>query len=231
MSEPTTGRTLPGSANQTGVANDPDLPDDSTVDAPSGFDLGFDTDFRALARRVRRTADEELAEIEYETDRAELKRQDLTARSMQAMMEGERWQVNLGTRVIDGMVVHAGQNFTGLQDRAGNLHDLVHGAISLIRVASVDPGQGRAPSTLRPATFAARLLGLEQVREVELAGFGGAWSVVGTIDSVNSDHVLVDERSGERSILPIQAIGYLGRAADHRGRTRRLRPPRPPGQI
>ncbi|MEM8926060.1 MAG: hypothetical protein AAGD35_21350 [Actinomycetota bacterium] len=201
---------------------------DDPLDRPDPLDEPgplSDPEFLALARRVRRTADEELADIEYETDRAQMKRQDLTARSMQAMMEGERWQVNLGNRVIDGMVVHVGQNFTGLQDRSGNLHDVVHAAISLIRVVAEDPRQGRAPTTLRPATFMARLLGLEHRREVELAGFGGAWAVVGTIDSVNSDHLVIDERNGETSIIPIDAIGYLGRVADPTGRVRRLRPP------
>ncbi|MEM9130817.1 MAG: hypothetical protein AAF962_04065 [Actinomycetota bacterium] len=184
-----------------------------------------DTEFMALARRVRQTAGEELAEIEYETERAELKRQDLTARAMQAMMEGERWQVDLGARVIDGIVVHVGQDFTGLQDRAGNLHDVAHRAISLIRLAGRDTTQGRAPITLRPATFIARLLGLELQREVELAGNGGAWSVVGTIESVNSDHVVFNERNGETAVIPVRSIGYLGRAAERRDRVRRLRPP------
>ena len=173
-----------------------------------------------MARRVRRTADEELAEIEYETERAELKRQDLTARSMQAMMEGERWQVSLGGRVVEGRVVHAGQNFTGFEDRHGNLHDVVHRAIAVIRVVKTDPRQGRAPTTLRPATFMARLLGLEQAREVELAGHDGSWAVIGVIDSVNSDHVIVTERSGETSIVAIDAIGYLGRTLDQRRRER-----------
>ncbi|MEL7157765.1 MAG: hypothetical protein AAFN30_14345, partial [Actinomycetota bacterium] len=139
--------------------------------------------------------------------------------------EGERWQVDLGARVIDGIVVHVGQNYTGLQDRAGNLHDIVHRAISLIRIAGRDGARGRAPTTLRPATFLARLLGLEQQREVELAGHGGAWAVIGVIESVNSDHVVFDERNGETAIIPLDAIGYLGRAAEDRGRIRRLRPP------
>ncbi len=184
-----------------------------------------DTEFMALARRVRRTATEELAEIEYETERAELKRQDLTSRAMQAMMEGERWQLDLGARVIDGIVVHVGQDFVGLQDRAGNLHDVAYRAISLIRLAGSDATQGRAPITLRPATFIARLLGLEQQREVELAGNGSVWSVIGTIESVNSDHVVFNERNGETAVIPVRSIGYLGRAAERRDRVRRLQPP------
>ena len=181
-------------------------------------------EFAALTRRVRQTADEELAEIEYETERAELKRQDLTARSMQAMMEGERWLVNIGSRSVDGIVVHVGMNFTGLQDRAGNLHDAVHSAISRIRIVEVRPGEGRAPITLRPATFLARLLSLEQVREVELGGAEGRWSLEGTIDSVNSDHLVFLERSKERSIVPLESIGYLGRTvADQRRHDRHRR--------
>jgi ribulose 1,5-bisphosphate carboxylase large subunit-like protein len=177
-----------------------------------------DQEFLALARRVRQTADEELSEIEYETDRAELKRQDLTARSMQAMMEGERWQLSLGDRMIEGQVVHAGENFVGLEDRLGNLHDVVHDAVGFIRVTETDPRQGRAPLSLRPATLVARLRGLEQLRQVELAGRDGTWSVVGTIESVNRDHLIVVERTGETSILPLQAIAYLGRHVEHRRR-------------
>lgn len=186
-----------------------------------------DSEFAALARRVRRTADEELAEIEYETERAELKRQDLTARSMQAMMEGERWLVTVGDRTVEGTVVHAGMNFTGLQDRVGNLHDLVHAAISVIRVVRVDPAVGRAPTTLRPATFLARLLGLEEVREVEMGGFDGRWSLLGTISSVNSDHLVFLEKTGETSIVPLDGIAYLARSApDSRRETGRRAPGR-----
>jgi len=174
-----------------------------------------------LARRVRRTADEELAEIEYETERAEQKRQDLTARSMQAMMEGERWLVTIGQRAVEGRVVHAGQNFTGLEDRTGNLHDVVHAAIAVIKITEVDPRQGRAPITLRPATFLARLLGLEQTREVELSGHRANWSLLGTIDLVNSEHLIFHERSGEVSIVPIDSVGYLGRTRDDQRQRRK----------
>lgn len=174
-----------------------------------------------MARRVRQTADEELAEIEYETERAQLKRQDLTARSMQAMMEGERWLVHVGARSVEGIVVHAAQNFTGLQDRSGNLHDVVHAAISTIRIAEVNPDQGRAPTTLRPATFLARLLGLEQVREVEIGGRDGQWSLVGTIESVNSDHLTMVGRNTEISIIPLDSVGYLGRPASEPRRKKR----------
>ncbi|MCP4222980.1 MAG: hypothetical protein GY773_06530, partial [Actinomycetia bacterium] len=140
------------------------------------------------------------------------------SRSMQAMMEGERWLVTLGQRMVEGQVVHAGQNFTGLEDRHGNLHDFRHSAMALIRVTETDPRQGRAPITLRPATFVARLLGLEQLRQVELGGSDGIWSVVGTIESVNSDHVVMVERTGETSILPLDSIAYLGRQVDQRRR-------------
>lgn len=168
-----------------------------------------DQEFWAMARRVRQVADEELAEIEYETDRAEQKRQDLTARAIQAMMEGERWQVAVGARVVDGVVVHAGQDYVGLQDRAGNLHDIIHNAVDVIRITEVDPTTGRAPTTYRPATFRARLLDLEQRREVELGGPG--WSLVGLIDSVNSDHLIFVDRLQETAIVPIAAIHYLAR--------------------
>ena len=171
-----------------------------------------------MARRLRQTAEEELAEIEYETERAEIKRQDLAARSMQAMMEGERWLLQIGPRVIEGIVVHVGMNFTGLQDRAGNLHDVVHRAISSIKFVAVEPPSGRAPITLRPATFLARLLDLEQSRELELGGVDGQWSMLGIIDSVNNDHLIVHERNGDRSIVPIDAVGYLGRAVEERRR-------------
>jgi hypothetical protein len=180
-----------------------------------------DASFWAMARRVREEATDELAEIEYETERAEVKRQDLTARSMRAMMEGERWQVGLGPRKIDGVVVHAGENYVGLQDRAGNLHDVVHAALRMIRVVEVDPSMGRAPITFRPATFRARLLGLEQVREVELGGTDGSWSLVGTIDSVNVDHLVFLQRGTETAIIPLDAIGYLSRMASPRGPHRR----------
>ena len=186
-------------------------------------DPPYDHEFTSMVRRVRRTADEELAEIEHETERAQLKRQDLTARSMEAMMEGERWQVSLGSRLVEGRVVHVGQNFTGFEDRHGNLHDVVHRAMALIRIVEIDSREGRAPTTLRPATFMARLLGLEQVREVELAGSDGTWALIGTIDSVNSDHLILTERSGQASIVVIDAIGYLGRAFEQ-GRRKRDRP-------
>jgi hypothetical protein len=172
-----------------------------------------DEEFRTMARQLRAEAEAELTELEYETERAEIKQRDLTARSMLAMMEGERWQVTLGTRAVDGVVVHAGQNYVGLQDRMGNLHDVVHSAIGVIRIVEVDPTAGRAPITFRPATFRARLLSVEQVREVELAGMGGAWSLLGAIDSVNSDHLVLTERNGEVSLVPLASIGYLGRAS------------------
>lgn len=172
-----------------------------------------DDEFRTMARQLRREAEAELAELEYETERAEVKQRDLTARSMLAMMEGERWQVTIGGRAVDGTVVHPGQDYVGLQDRVGNLHDVVHAAIGVIRIVEVEPAEGRAPITFRPATFRARLLSVEQVREVELGGLAGSWSLVGTIDSVNNDHLVFVERSGETSLVPLAAIGYLGRAS------------------
>lgn len=189
----------------------------------------FDEQFWALARRVRQAADEERAEIEYETARAEMKMQDLTARSLQAMMEGERWQLGVGGRVVDGIVVHTGQNYVGLQDRAGNLHDVLHAAISVITVVERDPRSGRAPITFRPVTFRARLLSLEQIRDVELGGPSGAWSVRGRIESVNADHVLLNQHSGQVAILPIDAIGYVSRGVetDRRGRPPANPPDRP----
>jgi hypothetical protein len=195
---------------------------------PEDDDLAalVDQEFVAIARRVRLAADEELAEIEWETERAEIKRQNLTARSLEAMMEGERWQITIGPRVVDAIVVHVGQDFTGFQDRQGNLHDVRHVALGMIRVTGRNPRQGRAPTTLRPATFVARLLGLEQLRQVELASSDGSWSVTGVLDSVNSDHVIVHERSGDTAIVPLDGIGYLRRVVEERRRP--LTPPRPP---
>lgn len=198
--------------------NDPahdDPADDAWADEVSSWS---DADFWAMARRVRQTAEAELAEIEYETERAELKREDLTARSVRAMMEGERWQVVVGPKVIEGIVVHAGMNFVCLQDRAGNLHDLVHDAIAMIRLVGTDPRAGRTPITFRPATFRARLLSLEQARPVELAGAGGSWSIQGIIDSVNSDHVVLVDHNGHTSLVPIDSIGTMSRAVDRHRR-------------
>ncbi len=182
-----------------------------------------------MARRVRRTADEELAEIEYETERAEVKQQDMTAVALGAMMEGERWQVSFGGKLVDGLVVHVGQNYFGIQDRSGNLHDVAHRAVQLVTVVSVDHAMGRAPITFRPATFRARLLSFEQIRELELGDRTGSWSLIGTIDSVNADHVLFREKNGQRSIAPIDGIGYISRGAesDRRGNAPRARGPRP----
>lgn len=168
-------------------------------------------EFAALARRVRKTAEEELAEIEWETDRAEQKRQDLTARSMQAMMEGERWRLQLGARSIEGIVVHGGQNFTGLQDRHGTLYDIAHPALRTIHVVERDAALGRAPVTLRPATFFARLLGLESVRQLELFGFDGAWTCHGVIESVNSDHLVINDSVGGETIVALDAIAWMVR--------------------
>jgi hypothetical protein len=198
----------------------PDNPDFSRdlgegwPDGPEPEDTGpwSDEAFWAMARRVRQVAEQELAEIEYETERAELKREDLTARSVRAMMEGERWQVVVGPKVIEGIVVHAGMNFLGMQDRAGNLHDLVHHAIGIIRVVEHDPTMGRAPITFRPATFRARLLSLEQMRPVELAGASGSWTVMGTIESVNSDHLILSDHNQQMSLVPIDAIGSVSRS-------------------
>lgn len=167
-----------------------------------------------MARRVRVTAEEELAEVEYETERAELKRQDMTALALSAMMEGERWQVSFGAKLVDGTVVHVGQNYIGLQDRSGNLHDVAHRAVQVVSVISTDHASGRAPITFRPATFRARLLSFEQLRELEIGGRTGSWSLLGTIESVNADHVMFQERSGQRSIAPIDAIGYISRTVD-----------------
>ncbi len=197
--------------------DDPDFSrdlDEGWLDRPEPEDTGpwSDEAFWGMARRVRQVAEQELAEIEYETERAELKREDLTARSVRAMMEGERWQVVVGPKVIEGIVVHAGMNFLGMQDRAGNLHDLVHHAIGIIRVVEHDPGIGRAPITFRPATFRARLLSLEQMRPVELAGASGSWTVMGTIESVNSDHLILSDHNQQMSLVPIDAIGSVSRS-------------------
>lgn len=184
------------------------------------FESISDQSFWSMARRLRQEATQELAEIEHETERAEAKRQDLTARSIRAMMEGERWQLSLGARTVEGIVVHPGENFVGLQDRLGNLHDVVHTAVTLIRVVEVDPAAGRAPTTFRPATFRARLLSLEEIREVELGPADGSWSLLGTIDSVNLDHVQLVARDAATLIVPIDAIGYVSRATAPRGRSR-----------
>lgn len=206
-----------------GPDDEPDAwgPDDPFADDHLGVAGWSDADFWALARRVRQTAEQELAELEQETERALLKREDLTARSVRAMMEGERWQVAVGSRTVEGIVVHAAMNFLGLQDRAGNLHDVVHAAIAMIRVVEVDPTQGRAPITFRPATFRARLLSLEQLRPVELAGATGGWNLRGTIESVNSDHLVLVEPNDQVSLIPIDAIGSLSRTPP---RHRRLPP-------
>ncbi len=178
-----------------------------------------DADFWAMARRVRQTAEEELAEIEWETERAELKRQDLATRSLRGMMEGERWQLSAGARVVEGQVVHVGLDFTALTDRAGNRHDIAHRAVELIRVVAVEPGAGRAPATLRPATLRARLLDLEQVAMVELASARGTWALRGTIDSVNVDHLVLVDAAGQVSVVPLDVIGTVTRvAAEHRRR-------------
>ena len=188
-----------------------------------------DADFWAMARRVRQTAEEELAEIEWETERAELKREDLSARSLRAMMEGERWQLVTGPRVVEGQVIHVGLDFSSLLDRAGNRHDIPHRAIELIRVVALDPGTGRAPATVRPATFRARLLDLEQLEVVELASARGSWALRGTIDSVNVDHLALVDGADQVSVVPIDAIGCVTRVpVEHRRRApgpdRGLRP-------
>ena len=191
-------------------------PDEGWTPDGSGWS---DADFWAMARRVRQTAEEELAEIEWETERAELKREDLAARSLRGMMEGERWQLSAGARMVEGQVVHVGLDFTAVTDRAGNRHDIAHRAVELIRVVAVEPEAGRAPATLRPATLRARLLDLEQVDMVELASARGTWALRGTIDSVNVDHLVLVDSAGQVSVIPLDAIGSVTRVgAEHRRR-------------
>lgn len=203
--------------------------DDPEPDPVPGVAGWSDADFWAMARRVRQTAEEELAEVEWETERAELKREDLAARSLRGMMEGERWQLSAGARVVEGQVVHVGLDFTALTDRAGNRHDIAHRAVELIRVVAVEPGTGRAPASLRPATLRARLLDLEQAGMVELASARATWALRGTIDSVNVDHLVLVDTAGQVSVIPLDAIGTVTRVtAEHRRRApvtdRGLRP-------
>ena len=74
--------------------------DPEDVDGTDPLDPETEQEFRALARQHRSEAEQELAEIEYETELAEIKQRDLTGRSMLAMMEGERWQ---GQRLTIGI--------------------------------------------------------------------------------------------------------------------------------
>ena len=183
---------------------------------------GLEAELRSLMRHADAEAEAERQEIEYETDRAEVKRQDLADRAVWSMMSGERWRITFGRREVEGQIVHVGQNFVGLQDGYGNLHDVVLAAAGPIRVVETRVNEGRAPTTFRPATFRARLLGLEQSHLVELSGGGGLWAVTGVVESVNHDHLELTEPSGNTCLTPIDVIDYLGRpATDPRTRQRR----------
>ena len=172
--------------------------------------LGDDAELTAMLRRLRHERDQELAELEDEAERLDAKQSDLPRVAMKAMMAGDLWSVSFGERTFDGHVVHVGDDFVGLTDRAGNLLDIAYQAINFIKEMGSDGSQGRSPTTLRPATLRGRLLGLQEGREVEFGG-GGAWIAAGTIGSVNVDHAAVDTRDGVRIVVPLSSVGFIVR--------------------
>lgn len=170
--------------------------------------LGDDAELTAMLRRLRHERDQELAELEDEAERLEAKQSDLPRVAMKAMMAGDLWSVSFGERTFDGHVVHVGDDFVGLTDRAGNLLDIAYRAINFISENKGDPAIGRAPTTLRPATFCGRLLALQEGRPLELGGRAGSWSLTGTIESVNGDHLTLSTTAGRSVVAPLSSIDF-----------------------
>ncbi len=170
--------------------------------------LGDDRELTGMLRRLRFERDQEMAELEDEAERLEAKRSDLPRLAMTAMMAGEPWGVSFGERTFDGHIVHIGDDFVGLTDQAGNLADITYRAIDYISAERRHSSPGRAPTTLRPATFRGRLLGLQEGRQLELGGAAG-WSLPGTIESVNVDHLTLTATNGHPTIIPLTSIGFI----------------------
>ncbi len=179
--------------------------------------LGDDAELTAMLRRLRHERDQELAELEDEAERLEAKQADLPRVAMKAMMAGDLWSVSFGERTFDGHVVHVGDDFVGLTDRAGNLLDVVYRAINSIAVIESKSSPGRAPTTLRPATFRGRLLALQEGRQLELLGVNGHTVADGVVMSVNADHVACRTATHDLTLVPNDAmIGALRRPEQHR---------------
>jgi hypothetical protein len=170
--------------------------------------LGDDPEVTAMLRRMRFERDQEMAELEDETERLEAKQSGLPRVALKAMMAGELWSVSFGERTFDGHVVHVGDDFVGLTDAAGNLLDIVYRAIDFISENQGNPPIGRAPTTLRPATFRGRLLALQEGRPLEVGGSTGSWSLTGTIESVNGDHLTLSATTGRSALAPLSSIGF-----------------------
>ena len=185
---------------------------------------GSDSELAAILRQLRHERDEELAELEDETERLEVKQSDLRRVGLMAMMAGERWKVVVGERSFEGTVAHVGSDFVGLVDDVGNLFDAPFTSIGYVSSVGTEPSVGRAPTTLRPATFRGRLLGLQEHRPVEVGGLAGTWSLEGTIDSVNVDHMMLDNANGSRSVIPLASVAFIVRRPQQSRRAER--PPR-----
>jgi len=176
-------------------------------------DFPDDRELWAMARRLRHDAHAELAAEIDAAERAQEELTDLTARSLRAMMEGERWGLSVGEWMIEAHVVHVGGNFVQLEDPTHNIHDLIYDALGPIRVVGVDPKAGTAPATLWPSTMRGRLLGLVGCEKVELNGWRSAqpWSLVGTIESVNQDYLRFTDTSLTEVVVPLGAIDHVVR--------------------
>ena len=185
------------------------------VSSPMALEADFpnDRELWAMARRLRHDAQVEMSNMVEAAEKQQEESSDLTARSLKAMMEGERWALQLDGWSLEAYVMHAGGDFVSLIVSLGTIHDIAHRALGPIRIVSIDDQHGTAPVAFWPASLRGRMLALQGQNELELRGWraGGSWSLVGAIESVNQDYLRFAQLNSGAVVIPMTAIDHVVR--------------------
>lgn len=171
--------------------------------------LASDPDVAAAGARYRAELRAEAAAYEELAARDRLRERTLADVACEALARGDIVAVTVPGRTFTGEVLHAAGDLACLRTRGGEEVDVALGGAVAIRVVEAVRAGGHRPGA-SPTTFAARLAEHEAAGcLVEIGARAPEAGVIGRIEAVAPDHVVVALPDGGRWFVARAAIDYV----------------------
>jgi len=154
----------------------------------------------------RRTAEED----EYAAAKAQIRARSLENVAFELLSRGDAVAVTIGGAPLQGTVIHAKGDLMALQTPHGDRIDVHLGAHLAIHVLERSTAGGRSRDRHGAESFVARLRELElEATPVVLTTPPAGGSVIGVIEAVTSDHVMLNDPESGTWYLPLAAIAAV----------------------
>jgi hypothetical protein len=157
----------------------------------------------------RRSAEED----EYAAAKAQMRARTLEHVAYELLSRGDTIAVTLGADQIHGVVTHAKGDLLTMQTLQEDRVDIHLGALIAIHVVERATAGGRTRDRFGAESFVARLRELElDEMPVTVTAPAAGGPILGRIEAVTSDHVMVNDDTAGRWYVPIDGIAAVSPA-------------------